>query len=178
MREAKLAMALAIVILLMAAGATVAADQPAAGDAEYFSRQILPILKSRCYECHSHDTGKIQGGLTVDSRDGLLQGGDSGPAVVPKNAAQSLLVTAIRYDDTSLQMPPDGKLPDAEIATLESWISRGAYDPRIAAAGVGRTDEIWSKASAHWSFQPLRQPAAPAVKESSWVQTPIDAFVL
>ena len=122
MRCAKRVTALAAVTIFLVAGASVAADQPAASDAEFFSRQILPILKSRCYECHSHDAAKIQGGLAVDSRDGLLQGGDSGPAVVPKNTTQSLLVTAIRYDDTSLQMPLEGKLPEAEIATLESWI--------------------------------------------------------
>ncbi len=150
----------------------------AAGDVEFFTRQILPILKSRCYECHSHDSGKIQGGLTVDSRDGLLQGGDSGPAVVPKDLAQSLLVTAIRYDDSSLQMPPDGKLPEAEVALLESWIKGGASDPRLTAAGVGHTDEIWAKSSSHWAFQPLERPVPPKVSDTAWLQTPLDAFVI
>ncbi|HEX4142889.1 MAG TPA: PSD1 and planctomycete cytochrome C domain-containing protein [Pirellulales bacterium] len=172
------ALRLAAAPLLLIGATALAADPPAADDAQFFSRQVLPILKSRCYECHSHDAGKIQGGLTVDSRDGLVQGGDSGPAVVSKHLDQSLLITAVRYDDASLQMPPDDKLPDNEIAVLESWVRRGAYDPRATAAGVGRSDEIWAKASAHWAFQPITRPRVPEVENSTWARTPIDAFVL
>ena len=153
-------------------------DRPPA-TSQFFTRQILPILKSRCYECHSHDSGKIQGGLTVDSRDGLVQGGDSGPAVVPKNLAQSLLVTAIRYDDSEL----------ADAAGRKA--ARGGNCP----AGIlGQARRVRSPHRRGWrgSQRTRYGQNPPSIGRSNpWVdlfrrrlatavglQTPLDAFVL
>ncbi|HND51608.1 MAG TPA: PSD1 and planctomycete cytochrome C domain-containing protein, partial [Pirellulaceae bacterium] len=148
-------------------------------DVAFFNDKVLPILKQRCYECHSHEPArKISGGLVVDSRDALLKGGDSGAAVVPGNPDKSLLVRAVRFDDEDLQMPPDEKMPDAEIAVLVDWVKRGAPDPRTTPAGVGHAEEIWQKARAHWAFQPIKKPEPPKTKLQNWVRTPIDAFIL
>src|SRR5437870_11135571 len=75
-----------------------------------------PILAEKCFSCHSHAANKSKGGLMLDSREAMLHGGDSGPAIVPGKPDESLLIKAISYADENLQMPPKAKLPDAEIA--------------------------------------------------------------
>ena len=102
---------------------------------EFFENKVRPVLVSSCYKCHSTQAEKIKGGLLMDSREGVLKGGDTGPAIVPGNAEKSLLVKAIHYEDPDLQMPPKGnKLPDEQIADLETWIKMGA--PEIGRAHV------------------------------------------
>jgi hypothetical protein len=145
--------------------------------AEFFTQKVLPILQNRCLECHSHDAGKIKAGLAMDSKEGLLQGGETGPAVVPGDLKKSLMIVSVHYADEDLQMPPKQKLPAGEIAVLEQWIKMGAPDPRVSAPGVGKTDEIWERSREHWAFQPLRMPAVPAVKDGGWGRNEIDAFV-
>ena len=130
-----------------------------------FPDRVEPILRSRCLDCHSHASGKMKGGLTLDSRSGWEQGGDSGPAIVPGKPDDSLLVRMIRWSDDDHQMPPKEKLPDAEIALLEEWIRSGAPDPRSPAASP-------TPASPWWSLQPLSRPNPPAPGH------PIDAFIL
>jgi len=96
---------------------------------EFFEKQIRPVLVDSCYKCHSKDAEKIKGGLLLDTRDGLLKGGDTGPALVPGDPEKSLLVKAIRYTDENLQMPPKGKkLPAAQVADFEPGSKWG---PRI-----------------------------------------------
>ncbi len=85
---------------------------------------------TKCAKCHSSTAEKVKGGLRVDSREGLRKGGDTAPAVVPGNVEQSLLITAIRYHDESLRMPPKARLPDAVVADFEEWVKMGAPDPR------------------------------------------------
>ncbi len=97
-------------------------------DFEFFEKKVRPILVERCYECHGAD--KQQGGLRLDHRAGVRQGGDSGPAITPGEPEQSRLARALSWDDPELQMPPKNQLPDAEIAVLTDWIRRGAPDPR------------------------------------------------
>lgn len=101
-------------------------------DADQFFRvQIEPILKKRCFECHSH-ARKTKGDLALDSRPGWERGGESGPAVKPGDLKNSPLVQAIRHHDEDTVMPPDEKLPPVEIALLETWVMLGAPDPRTA----------------------------------------------
>lgn len=101
-------------------------------DADQFFRvQIEPILKKRCFECHSH-AHKTKGDLALDSRPGWEMGGESGPAVKPGDLQNSPLVQAIRHHDEDTAMPPDEKLPPVEIALLETWVMLGAPDPRTA----------------------------------------------
>jgi hypothetical protein len=149
--------------VLLSAGATVlqAAEQPETG---FFTARVEPLLKERCLSCHSHSAQQMEGGLTLDSKSGWESGGDRGPVVVPGKPDESLLITAVRYEDLDLQMPPDGKLSDSEIAVLVDWIQRGAADPRKA-------ENLESTASDWWSLKP---PAAPQVPGDGH---PIDTFV-
>lgn len=164
-----------------------AADMPAnhppmtkisATDLQFFETKIRPILSDKCYNCHSKAGDKVRGGLLLDTREAMLQGGNTGPAIVPGKPDQSLLIQAIRYKDEDLQMPPKGeKLTDQQIADLTEWVRRGAPDPRtvvtkgssVAYGGVGKN---------HWAFQPVKKPALPEVQNKSWVQNPVDNFVL
>ncbi len=161
---------------LAAAAAVLLAAAPARGDGqEFFNKKVQPILVQHCYSCHSHDAERIRGGLVLDSRAGLLKGGDSGPAIVPGDPDRSLLVQAVRYTDEELRMPPKNqKLADAQIADLEAWVRMGAPDPRQE-----RSPAVDSESGRrHWAFQPVRPPTVPTVKNSAWVKTPIDAFIL
>ena len=115
---------LALATLSLAAGArTFAAvtTEPTAEQAAFFESKIRPILADNCYKCHSVEKGKSKGGLTLDTREGVLKGGEDGPAIKPGNPADSPLIKAINYEDKDLQMPPSkdgGKLADAQIAAL------------------------------------------------------------
>jgi hypothetical protein len=132
---------------------------------EFFTTKIEPILKQRCFECHSHET-KMKGGLTLDSRSGWEQGGDLGPAVVPGKPDESLLIRMVRWTDEEHQMPPKEKLPAAEIALLEEWVKRGAPDPRVTEEQPSDLD--W------WSLKPLLLPTVPPI---AGVEHPVDRFI-
>ena len=97
---------------------------------EFFEKKIRPVLVEHCQKCHATDSKKLGGGLLLDHRDGIIQGGDSGSAVVPGKPDDSLLIKAIRYDDEGLKMPPKGKLPAEVIADFETWVKLGVPDPR------------------------------------------------
>ena len=97
--------------------------------AEFFRVQILPILKSRCYECHSQEH-ELEGDLALDSKAGWEKGGESGPAIKPGDLKNSLMIQAIRHLNADTAMPPKKKLPSIEIALLETWVLLGAPDPR------------------------------------------------
>src|ERR1041385_1146162 len=101
-----------------------------ADDIAFFKEKIQPILEERCFECHSHKSGKMKGGLTLDSRSGWQAGGEQGVVIVPGEPEKSLLIKAIRRDDPDLKMPPKKPLAANEIALLEEWVKRGAPDPR------------------------------------------------
>src|SRR6185295_3014369 len=107
------------------------AAQPDAAGVEFFENKIRPLLVDHCYKCHSAEGEKIKGGLLLDTREGLLKGGDTGPAIVPGDLEKSLLIKAVRYMDKDLQMSPKNKkLSDEQIADLETWVKMGAPDPR------------------------------------------------
>jgi cytochrome c553 len=151
---------------------------PSAADVEFFEKQVRPILAARCHECHGEKQQKAS--LRLDSRTGVLTGGDSGPAALPGKPSESLLVDAIRYGDT-YQMPPKSQLPAAEIATLVTWVERGLpwgpdAPPGQPAAAVETFD--LQKRAGHWSFQPITDPAPPDVADAAWVKTPLDRFIL
>src|SRR5205814_3763526 len=99
----------------------------------FFEQKIRPVLVQHCYECHSTQAKKVRGGLLLDTKAGLLKGGDSGPALVPGKVEESLLIKALRHEE--LAMPPKGKLPAAVIADFERWVALGAPDPRTGAEG-------------------------------------------
>ena len=145
----------------------------------FFENEVRPILVKRCYECHSEEAGKRKGGLWLDRKTGWQEGGDSGEAIVPGNVEDSLLVYTIRYEDPGLAMPPKGRMPKEEIATLEKWIAMGAPDPRDQAmAGAVREGEIdYEAAKRYWAFRPLEEHAPPEVEDAEWPKSDIDRFV-
>ena len=163
---------------------TTAPNQPpaiAAEDLQFFEARIRPVLVVQCYSCHSHAASKasrLKGGLMLDSRDGLLRGGDSGPALNSREPAKSLLLEALRHE--SVKMPPQGKLPANVIADFERWVSRGAPDPRHGAAATTVRKGIDLEAGRqHWSFRPVGKPVVPDLgRHVAAPGSSIDAFVL
>ncbi|MBL9144293.1 MAG: DUF1549 domain-containing protein [Verrucomicrobiaceae bacterium] len=137
----------------------------------------MPILQSRCYECHSQ-THKIKGGLALDSKSGWQSGGDHGAAIIPGDLDQSHLIKAIRYLDPEMEMPPKGKLAADEIALLERWVAMGAPDSRVA--GPSKKPRVIDLAEGRkfWSYQPVGNYEPPSVKDTSWPQTDVDRFIL
>jgi mono/diheme cytochrome c family protein len=166
-----------IFLIVLTTAISLRAADEAAG-IEFFEKKIRPVLADNCYKCHSADAEKIKGGLKLDTRDDVLKGGDTGPALVPGDPEKSLLIKAVRYADENLQMPPKNKKLSAEqVADLETWVKMGAPDPRTnAPAAIAIT--VPESAKKHWAYQPVRSPAPPAVKNPKWIQSPIDNFVL
>lgn len=155
------------------ASAAITAEQQ-----EFFEKEVRPVLVQRCYECHAGD--EVNGGLLLDSKAGVLNGGDSGASVVAGKPDQSLLIEAVRYKNRDLQMPPQNRMPDAEIAVLEKWVAMGAPDPRTDAVSSGAkpTGMSIEEGREFWSFRPVASPEVPEVNHAEWVRNPIDAFIL
>jgi mono/diheme cytochrome c family protein len=148
-----------------------AAPAPERAGAEFFENHIRPLFAEHCYKCHSASAEKLKGGLGLDTRDGLLKGGDSGPAVVPGDPEKSLLIKAVRYTDEDLRMPPKGKkLTETQIEDLVAWVKLGAP--------MDTPNFQFRSPNAHWAFQPLKEPPIPAVKSRRLVQSPVDQFIL
>jgi len=154
--------ALFVAFVVSAASASAAID---------FARDIKPILAERCYGCHGPD--KQKSGLRLDRKDEALLGGDSGPSIVPRDAAKSLLFAHVSGAEPDSIMPPESEgdpLTPAQVAFIKTWIDEGAVWPDEAPAEFAR--------STHWSFQLPVRNALPAVANAPWPRTPIDRFVL
>ena len=152
---------------------------------DFFEQRIRPTLANECYECHG--AKKQKGGIRVDFRDGLLKGGDSGPALIPGNAKKSLLIQSIRHEGTDSKMPKDRpQLAESVIADFVTWVNQGAVDPRDKAPTItagATTDNVGWEATLKarkdwWSFQPMRKASVPKVKDAAWSEHPIDHFLL
>jgi len=155
----------------------VAQDEKQPSDAagiEFFEEKIRPVLLEHCYECHSTAGKNVKGGLLLDSREASHQGGDSGPAVVPMDVDQSLLIDALRHE--SFEMPPQGKLPESVIADFVTWVEMGAPDPREGDVVASLID--FEDARKHWAYQPVTQPDVPTVQRADWPVNEIDNFTL
>ena len=181
------------VIFGLAALTFFAAASHAADDGiEFFEKRVRPVLSEHCGKCHASDSEKIKGGLLLDSRDGWLKGGDSGPALVPGDPENSLLIKAVRHTDNDLKMPSkDKRLPDAVIADLVAWVQMGAPSPQGGKPEI-RTSKPETKkidydaARKLWAFHKPERPVVPepgtsnAQRPTSNVQVsnPIDHFIL
>src|SRR3954464_9779760 len=120
-----------VLLSLVVSISSITAAEPTPPERDFFENKIRPILTKECYKCHSQQSEKVKGGLLLDTREGLLKGGESGLAIVPGDPEKSLLIKAIRYTDPDLQMPPKGKkLSDAQVADFVAWVKMGAPDPR------------------------------------------------
>jgi mono/diheme cytochrome c family protein len=170
MRSAcRLGIALAVLLAVVPAGG----PRAAAEEPSFFTRRVAPVLRQRCVECHNRT--KTRGGLDLTRRDLLLQGGDTGPALVPGDAAGSLLIRMV--SGAKPKMPRQGPpLTPEQIADLRHWVADGAPWPKgvvlTPAGAAGRAGADW------WALRPLTRPAVPAVRGRGWVRTPPDAFIL
>ena len=144
----------------------------------FFESKVRPILVEHCYSCHSKDAKKVRGELWLDTKDGWLKGGESGPVIVPGQPEKSLFVDVLSYKGT-IQMPPKGKLADKDIAILSEWVKRGAHDPRKGQSKGPVTRKIdFEAAKNYWAWQPLRNPSVPKVMNSNWCKNDIDRFLM
>jgi hypothetical protein len=165
-------------IALSLAVPLLAQEKPTAAQVEFFERKIRPVLVNECYQCHSAKSDKLKGGLLLDSKAATRKGGDTGPAIVPRNLKESLLIEAVRWHNNDLQMPPKKKLSAQVIADFERWVMMGAPDPRSAQGATATNREIDIEAGKQfWAFQPV-QDKAPAIKNKAWPRTGIDRHVL
>ncbi|MDX1929301.1 MAG: PSD1 and planctomycete cytochrome C domain-containing protein [Pirellulaceae bacterium] len=136
----------------------------------FFESRIRPLLVERCIECHGEL--KQEGNLRLDSKAGWQAGGDQGAVIVAKDQAESRLMTAVRYADKSLQMPPSKKLSDREIEDLATWIELGAPDPRDGVPTPKASEKPL------WSLKPLADAKPPELEGNLWSAQPLDLFVL
>jgi len=151
---------------------------PSAAATQFFETKVRPVLVEACFECHADK--KHRGGLRVDSLTAMLEGGDTGPAIVPGNPEKSLLIKAINHESPMLKMPKNKKLPREQIDALSQWIKMGAPWPGGEKVTPVKKAEfaISDKDRAHWAFQAVKRFALPDVKNRLWVRNPIDAFIL
>ena len=152
-----------------------------ADENHFFESKIRPVLSEKCYECHSSKSSKIKGGLRLDHIELILQGGDSGPAIVQGNPAESLLVQAIRYDDQDFHMPPKEKLPKQVVQDFERWIAEGATWPDesvpvLSSSKKRKSFNLEKRRNSHWCWQPITPPSIP-VAESAKKLHPIDQLI-
>lgn len=146
---------------------------------DFFEKEIRPLLIRNCYQCHSSRAATVFGEFRLDSRQALLEGGRSGPAVVPGDPDSSRLILAVRHDGDQIQMPPTGKLDDRDIESLVKWVRLGVYWPdgpapvRQAADGDGNDGS-----GDHWAWQPLAEVPTPDYKDTEWPRGDIDRFIL
>jgi hypothetical protein len=152
------------------------AAKPTAAEAEFFEKEVRPLLVEKCWKCHGETTHK--GRLNLTTRASLLKGGTSGPAAVPEKPEESLLLDAVRYKEVR-RMPPDGKLTARQIEVLERWVKLGVPWPGGQVLPTAATcSTITEKQRQFWSFQLLRHVAIPAVHAKDWVKSDVDRFIL
>ncbi len=166
-----------------ATGDGASAREPSAEDVLFFESRIRPVLANACFSCHADSAPKLRGGLKVDSREALLRGGASGPAIVPGDPDASLLVRAVRYDDEDLQMPPKRALGPDVANDFARWVEMGAPWPGASAAMTASKDHAaygidLEKGRQWWAFQPPVKAEPPATKNTDWPQSDIDRFLL
>ena len=147
---------------------------PSADDIEFFEKHVRPLLVANCFECHGEK--KQEAGLRLDAKKPAMRGGDEGPVIKTGDPEASKLVAAVRYSG-DIQMPPSGKLPADKIEILANWIKRGTPWPEHGNVTPSADDRA-DRAKSHWAFQPVREPPVPAVRQSDWIRTPIDNFIL
>jgi cytochrome c553/plasmid stability protein/mono/diheme cytochrome c family protein len=166
---------------VLRAGQTPAAATvpPITQDANLFETRIRPLLAANCFACHGESA---MSGLRVDSRAGLLRGGETGPAIVPGDPEKSTLLKAVQHAEGFPRMPRGrAKLPAADIEAIADWIRAGAVWPSsgdAAPAPAAAPRVITPEQRAFWAFQPIKKPAAPDVRDAAWPRTDIDRFIL
>jgi hypothetical protein len=153
------------------------ATEPSATEAEFFEKEVRPLLIEKCLKCHGDKRAKA--GLKLTSRANVLQGGDNGAAVVAGKPDESLLLRAVRYQDTP-KMPPKGRLSERQIEALARWVKLGMPWPGTDATSSATEDRftITEKQRQFWAFQPVKHVPAPTVHEPARARSAIDRFLL
>ena len=172
-----------LILLSIAMTLSARADDVSPEQLAFFESKVRPVLAEHCYGCHSaaaEEKRKLKASLFVDSKQGLLSGGETGPALVAGKPEESLMLKVLRHQIKDAEMPPKGKLPDSVIADLAKWIEMGAPDPRSGTVAAAKTKRVIDTQAGQqwWAFKPLSKPPLPAVKNTTWVKTPVDAFIL
>ena len=145
---------------------------------QFFETKIRPVLADACYECHSKESGKSKGGLTLDTKVGLRLGGNTGPGLVPFKPRESILMDAMLWRDNDLEMPPEQKLPTHVLNDFRKWIEMGAPDPRDGGIPKVVNSEIdIEEGRKFWSFQKPQKTVAPRVNDPEWGRTDVDRFI-
>jgi mono/diheme cytochrome c family protein len=154
-----------------------AQSQSANEGAEFYETKVRPILEAHCYACHGGlDGKKVKGGFNLSSRDGLIKGGENGTAISVGNPSDGALLKAINYRE--LEMPPKGKLPQAQIDIITAWVKLGVpWSDRPAAVHRPGSPPVDDHARSFWSFQKVHRPDVPTDHDTAWVRNPIDAFI-
>jgi hypothetical protein len=169
-----------ILVLVFTVSCSAFAGEPTPDQVEFFEKRIRPVLADACYKCHSATSEKLKGGLMLDSREALLKGGDTGPAIVTGNVEKSLLIEAIHWTNTDLQMPPKKRLTPQQVGDFEAWVKAGAPWPQEA--GAKKTTkapfDLQKRKQDHWCWKPPLDAQPPKVKATAWPVDSIDHFIL
>jgi len=139
-----------VIAIVVALSASIAYSQDKSG-VKFFNDNILPVLQTQCYSCHSSASEKTKGGFAIDTRQGILNGGDSGPSVVPGKPEESSLFDYVESGD----MPPDQPLDEKTVELFRQWIKMGMPDPRYK--HENRAIEL-RQARQFWSFKKVQRP--------------------
>src|SRR5438552_7053579 len=160
--------------LFIAIGSLLASSPAFGAPSPTFEKDIRPILKAHCFDCHGEGE-KLRGGLDLRLRRLMLKGGDDGPVIVPGKPEKSLLFKMVQSGD----MPKRGKkLAPEEMALIKQWLAGGAKTARAEPADIEKAGGITDEERAFWSFQPIRKPVIPKTSPKDRVRTPIDAFLV
>ncbi len=150
----------------------------------FFESKVRPLLAESCFSCHGGDPKKEpKAGLDMTTLEGLLIGGDSGPALIPRDLDNSLMIEAVRYRNEDMAMPPKKSLPPGKVGILEEWVRSGAPWPGfegelvVNKKGSGEPYDWGKFKREHWSFQPVVKPIAPSVQDGKWARGDLDRFV-
>ena len=148
----------------------------------FFEAKIRPVLADKCYGCHSTDAKHLKGGLFLDSREGWIKGGETGSALTPGNPDKSMGITAIRYTDQDMLMPPKksgGQLSATILADFESWVKDGAPWPeeKKEQKKIAKFD-LLDRKEKHWCWKPPVEVTPPALQNEAWPKSSVDRFVL
>ncbi len=149
-----------------------------AEDLEFFESKVRPILSQHCYGCHGAE--KQRGGLRLDHIQTILEGGESGPALIAGNTAESRISIAISYEQVDFEMPPKGRLPEEARKTLNEWITRGApwpEEPLPENKGAVEAFDLKKRRAEHWAWQPIDTPTPPTVTDPRFQNHPVDQFL-
>lgn len=170
------------VLTLTAASNLLAEDAITAEQVQFFESKVRPIFVEHCYECHSAAADEVEAELLLDSKWGWMTGGESGPAIIPGNLDDSLVIDAVRYQENKVTaMPPRSKLADKEIEILEKWVQMGAPDPRTSkkpANTAAKEINFQKRFNEHWSWRPIAKPELPWVGDGKWPRSGLDRFIL